>query len=69
MVSHTNAVIDPRAVVVPTFNTTITNAAVLRARCGQDFAARADVIWVEVLQQVVKFILMLEVAWVLATGK
>ena len=47
----TDAVVEPRAVVVPPLNASITKRAVLRAWSSQDFASRADIVGMKVLQQ------------------
>ena len=41
MVTRTDASIDPRAVVVVAFNTSLTHVAVIAARQGDNFALKA----------------------------
>ena len=66
MVFHADTVVGPGTVMVPTLDTPIANAAVVGAGRRQHLAARADVIRVEIFEQVPNLVLFLEVAWVSA---
>ena len=68
VISDTYTIIDPRAMMVPAFDTAVTYTAVVRPWSGQDFAARTDVIWMEILEQMHDLVLLLKVTWIHTLG-
>ena len=49
--------------MVPAFDTLVAEGAVLRSRCRQDLAARADVIRMEVLQKILDMTILTKIAF------
>ena len=64
MVSHSNTIIDPRTVMVPSFDTAITNNAVVGAGSRKHFTSGTIVIRMELLEHFTQIELVLEVAWI-----
>ena len=50
VIAQAHTVVDPWAVMVPVLHTLVTNVAVMRTRCRQDFAPWANIVWMEVGQ-------------------
>ena len=62
MVVYTNTVVDPRTVVIKSFHTSVANGAMPGARSPQDQAVGTHIGWVQLREQLKKFVLRAKVA-------
>ena len=68
VVADAYTVVYPGAVVIPALDTLVTNAAMVRTWRREHLTARADIIWVEILQQVHQIVFFPQISRVFATG-
>ena len=68
MITDSDAVVEPRAVVVEALDAPVTNGTVTRARSAQDKAIWAHLAWMDFLEEVEEVVSLAQVARVLSGG-
>ena len=62
MIMYPHAVVNPRAVMIESFHTLVTDGAMSRTRCSQDFTVWTHLTWMYVLKKIDELVVSFKVA-------
>ncbi len=69
MVPNANTIIDPRAMMVKPFDTSIADCAVSASCCSDNLTVRTQLSRIKAIQQVLKINLAFQVTWISPVAK